>query len=81
MREHMRRLSFDIPESEHVLLKAACAYLRIAMKDFAHEALKKALEDIQEKQLHERLNLAFHQVYEGKVKSLGSFAKYVEDEI
>jgi len=81
MKEHMVRLSFDIPEEEHILLKTGCAQLRIAIKDFLHEMLLVGLRELKEKQLHARLKKSIKQSKEGKVKSRGSFAKYVEDEI
>ncbi len=81
MKEHTVRLSFDVPEDEHILLKTSCAQMRIAIKDFLHEMMRKGLQDIKEKQLQERLKLSIQQSKEGKIKSRGSFAKYVEDEI
>ena len=81
MKEHMVRLSFDVPEEEHIILKAGCAQLRIAIKDFLHEMMLKGLQELKEKQLQERLKKSLKQSKEGKVRSRGSFAKYVEDEI
>jgi hypothetical protein len=81
MKEHTVRLSFDVPEEEHILLKTGCAQLRIAMKDFLHEMMRKGLKELKERQLKERLKLSIEQSKKGKVKSRGSFAKYVEDEI
>ena len=81
MKEHMVRLSFDIPEEEHILLKTGCAQLRIAIKDFLHEMMRKGLRELKEKQLQDRLKKSIQQSKEGKLKSRGSFAKYVEDEI
>jgi hypothetical protein len=81
MKGHTVRLSFDVLEEEHVLLKTGCAQLRIAMKDFLHEMMRKGLEDLKERQLRQRLKLSIQQSKEGKVKSRGSFAKYVDDEI
>lgn len=81
MREHTVRLSFDIPEEEHILLKTGCAQLRIAIKDFLHEMMLKGLQELKEKQLQDRLKKSIQQSKEGKVKSRGSFAKYAKDEI
>jgi hypothetical protein len=81
MKRHTVRLSFDVPEDEHILLKTGCAQLKIAIKDFLHEMMLKGLEDLKEKQLKNRLKKSILQSKEGKVKSRGSFAKYVEDEI
>jgi hypothetical protein len=81
MKQNTVRLSFDIPEEEHILLKTGCAQMRIAIKDFLHEMMLRGLQELKEKQLQERLKLSIKQSKEGKVKSRGSFAKYVEDEI
>lgn len=81
MKEHMVRLSFDVPEDEHVLLKTGCAQLRIAIKDFLYDMMLRGLEELQEKQLQEKLKLSIQQSKEGKVKSRGSFAKYAKDEV
>lgn len=81
MRENMVRLSFDIPLDEHIMLKTACAQARLAIKDFMHEMMLKGLQDLKEKQFQESLRISIQQSKEGKVKSRGSFAKYIEDEI
>lgn len=81
MKEHMVRLSFDIPEEQHILLKTGCAQLKIAIKDFLYEMTLKGLRELKEKQLQERLKKSIQQSKEGKVKSRGSFAKYVKDEV
>lgn len=81
MRENMIRLSFDIPADEHVMLKTACAQVRLSIKDFMHSMMLKGLEELYEQQLQTRLKKSVQQSKEGKVRSRGSFAKYVEDEI
>jgi hypothetical protein len=81
MRENQVRLSFDISVDEHILLKTACAQARLAIKDFMHEMMLKGLKDLKEGQLQERLKLSIQQSKEGKVKSRGSFAKHVKDEV
>jgi hypothetical protein len=79
--QHTVRLSLDIPEEEHILLKTQCAQMRIAIKDFLHEMMRKGLQELKDKQLKERLKLSIQQSKEGKIRSRGSFAKYVEDEV
>jgi PHD/YefM family antitoxin component YafN of YafNO toxin-antitoxin module len=79
MKENTVRLSFDVPEEEHILLKSSCALLRISIKDFLHEQMRKGLEELQEKQLQERLKASIKQSKEGRVKSRGSFSKYTEE--
>jgi hypothetical protein len=81
MKEHMVRLSFDIPEEKHILLKTGCAQLKITIKDFLYELTLKGLRELKEKQLQDRLKKSIQQSKEGKLKSRGSFAKYVKDEI
>lgn len=81
MRENVVRLSFDIPIDEHITLKMECAQARISIKEFMHEMMLKGIQELKEKQLQERLRLSIQQSKEGKVKSRGSFAKYVEDEV
>lgn len=79
MKEHTVRLSFDVPEEEHVLLKTGCALLRIPIKDFLLEQMRKGLEELKEKQLQERLKTSIKQSKEGKIKSRGSFSKYTKE--
>lgn len=77
----MVRLSFDVPEEEHILLKTGCAQLKIAIKDFLYEMMLKGLRELKEKQLQDRLKKSIQQSKEGKLRSRGSFAKHVEDEL
>jgi hypothetical protein len=81
MKNNMVRLSFDVPVGEHIMLKTGCAQLRIAMKDFLHSMMLKGLQEIEERKLHERLKTSLKQSKEGKVRSRGSFAKHVKDEL
>lgn len=81
MKQNTKRLSFDVPEDEHILLKTECAQSKISIRDFLHEMMLKGLQELKEKQLRERLKKSIQQSKEGKVNSRGSFAKYVEDEI
>jgi hypothetical protein len=81
MKQHTKRLSFDVPEEEHLILKIGCAHQRISIKDFLIEMWHKSLKELSKKQLQERLKESVKQSKDGKVKSRGSFAKYVKDEI
>jgi len=81
MRENMVRISFDIPEDEHTLLKIGCTQARVSIKDFMHQMVLKGIQELEEKKLQERLKLSIQQSKDGKVKSRGSFAKYAKDEI
>lgn len=81
MRGHVVRLSFDVPVEEHTILKMECADARISIKDFLQDWVIKGIHELHHKQLHQRLKKSIKQAKEGKVKSRGSFAKYVDDEV
>ena len=49
MKQNTKRLSFDVPEDEHILLKTECAQSKIAIKDFLHEMMLKGLQRTQRK--------------------------------
>ena len=55
LRENTVRISFDIPEDEHTLLKIGCTQARISIKDFMHEMVLKGIGELEEKKLRERL--------------------------
>lgn len=50
-------------------------------RDFLYEMTIKGLRELKEKQLQDRLKKSIQQSKEGKLKSRGSFAKNVKDEI
>ena len=81
MKENTIRLSFDISVDEHIVLKTECAQARILIKDFLHDLVLKGIQDLKKQQLKNRLKKSIQQSKEGKVKSRGSFAKYVKDEV
>ena len=51
------------------------------MKEYLRYLVHEGVKALEENQLKERLKKSVQQSKEGKVKSRGSFAKYVEDEI
>lgn len=65
----------------HILLKIGCDQLKISIKDCLYIMFKKCLRELKEKMLQNSLKKSIQQSKEGKVKSRGSFAKYIEDEI
>ena len=81
MRKNTVRLSFDIPVNEHILLKTECAQMQVAIKDFLQELVLNGIHNLKEKQLQERLKISIQQSKDGKVKSRGSFAPHVKNEI
>jgi hypothetical protein len=81
MREEMVRVSFDIPVQEHTLLKMQCVQSRKAMKDFLYDLVIREIKSAEDKELKKRLKKSIQQSKEGKVRSRGSFAEYVENEV
>jgi len=79
MSEDFVRISFDVPAKQHLLLKTECVQAHVSIKQFMYEMMLKGLQELKEKQLKERLKKSVQQAKQGKVKSRGSFAKYVED--
>ncbi len=66
MKEHMVRLSFDIPEDAHFQLKTECVKARVSIKDFAYEMILKGLQDLKEEKFKKRLRESIQQSKEGK---------------
>lgn len=83
MKQHMVRLSFDIPEDEHTMLKIACAEARLAIKDFVHAMILKGIEDFKKDAFKKRLKESIRQSKEGKGRVISSdeldeMVKYVD---
>lgn len=55
--------------------------LNLSLRDYLDELISKGLQELEEEQLDIDLKEAVKQSKEGKVSSLGSFAKYLENEI
>lgn len=72
MREHMVRLSFDIPEDEHLTLKIACAQARLAIKDFVHELILRGIKDLQKAEFEKKLKESIQQAKQGSVRRVSS---------
>lgn len=72
MRQNMVRLSFDIPEDEHMMLKIACAQSRLAIKDFVHAMILKGIQDFKEDEFKKRLKESIQQSKEGKSRIISS---------
>ena len=81
MSKNTVRLSFDIPINEHIMLKTECAQMQIAIKDFLQELVLNGIHNLKEKQLQERLKISIQQSKDGKIRSRGSFAKFVKSEV
>lgn len=75
------RVSYDVPIDEHILLKTECVKLRIPFNILMRQVFHQTAEELKKKQLHNRLDESLKQAKKGKLKSRGSFAKYVKDEI
>jgi hypothetical protein len=82
MREGKVRLSFDIPESEHIILKTACVQAKLSIKDFAHAMILKGIQDLNEEQFKKRLKESIQQSKEGKrrVINIDELEKMFSDE-
>lgn len=72
MKQNMIRLSFDIPEDEHTLLKIACAQAKLAIKDFVHELILRGIQDIKKEEFKKRLKESIQQAKEGKCRAISS---------
>lgn len=70
MRKNMVRLSFDIPESEHLMLKTACVQARLSIKDFMHSMVLKGLEDLKKETFKQRLKESIQQSKKGKTRTI-----------
>lgn len=66
MKKHMVRLSFDIPEEAHFLLKTECVRARLSIKDFAYAMIIKGLHELKEEKFKKRLRQSIQQSKEGK---------------
>lgn len=64
------RVSFDVPEEEHTLVKSDCAKNRIALRSLLKDIFHKTAEEVKKKQLHDMINRGFQDVYEGKTTRL-----------
>jgi hypothetical protein len=68
MRQNMVRLSFDIPEDEHTMLKTACAQSRLAIKDFVHAMILKGIQEFKDDEFKKRLKESIQQAKKGKIR-------------
>lgn len=66
MKENMVRLSFDIPENEHFMLKAACVHARLSIKDFAHAMILRGVQELRKEEFKTRLKESIQQSKKGK---------------
>lgn len=72
MKQHMVRLSFDIPEEEHTMLKMTCVQAKVAIKDFVHEMILKGIQDFKKDAFRKRLKESIRQSKEGKGRVISS---------
>ncbi len=72
MKDNMVRLSFDIPESEHMILKTACVKAKISIKDFVHAMILKGIQDFKKDEFKKRLKESIQQSKEGKGRIISS---------
>ena len=81
MKENMVRLSFDIPEDEHLILKSACVQAKLSIKDFVHGMILKGLQDLKKNEFKKRLCDSIQQSKERRCRLISSdeLDKIVED--
>ncbi len=72
MKQNMVRLSFDIPEDEHTMLKTACAQCRLTIKDFVHAMILKGIQNFKKDEFKKRLKESIQQSKEGKSRIISS---------
>lgn len=68
MKSNTKRLSFDIPESEHHQLKQECVKAKMSIKDFAHAMLLRGLEELKKKEFRKSLEEAIRQSKKGQCR-------------
>lgn len=68
MKENMVRLSFDIPESEHLILKTACVQAKLSIKTYAHKMILKGLGDLKKEAFKRRLKESIQQSKKGETR-------------
>lgn len=81
MKENTVRLSFDIPEDEHTMLKIVCAQSRLAIKDFVHQMILQGIKDFRKSEFKKRLKESIKQSKEGRsrVISLEELDEMIEN--
>lgn len=81
MKEHMVRLSFDIPEDTHFLLKTECVQAKLSIKDFAYSMIIKGIQELKEDKFKKRLKESIQQSKKGKgrIISAAELDKMVKD--
>ncbi len=72
MKESMVRLSFDIPENEHLILKTECVKARLSIKDFVHQMILKGLQELKQERFRKRLKESIQQSKERKCRVISS---------
>ncbi|MEI8124307.1 MAG: hypothetical protein WCG42_00965 [Parachlamydiaceae bacterium] len=82
MKEHMVRLSFDIPEDTHFMLKTECVQARLSIKDFAYSMILKGIKELKEEKFKKRLKQSIDQSKKGKARviSAAELDEMVKDE-
>ena len=80
--KNMVRLSFDIPENEHLALKIACVQAKLSIKDFVHALILKGIKEFKKDEFKKRLKESIRQSKEGKTRIITSaeLDKMVDEE-
>lgn len=72
MREGKVRISFDIPEDEHLMLKTACVQARLSIKDFVNGMILKGIQELKKDEFKKRLKESIKQSKEGKTRVISA---------
>lgn len=72
MRGNTVRLSFDIPEDEHLMLKTACVQAKLSIKDFVHEMILKGLHELKKEEFKKRLKQSIQQSKDRKCRVISN---------
>lgn len=72
MREGKVRISFDIPEDEHLMLKSACVQARLSIKDFVNGMILKGIQELKKEEFKKRLKESIQQSKEGKKRAISA---------
>jgi len=66
MSKNTVRISFDVPQEEHIMYKMECVKTRKPIKDFMHNLVVIGMREYQKEKLNEKLTHSIQQAKEGK---------------
>jgi hypothetical protein len=72
MREAMVRVSLDIPQNEHMILKKTCVQANVSIKDFVHSMILRGIHGHKKDTFKKRLRESVDQAKDGKGRIISS---------